>query len=317
MNNINFVNDCVIIGSGPAGYTAAIYAARAGLNPLLYTGIQPGGQLTTTTEVENFPGYQNGITGPKMMLDLQKQAERFGTKIFYEVVNKVIFSFDYGGIHKMYISNDKNVLSKSVIIATGASPKYLGLEVEEKFKGKGISTCAICDGFFYKNNPVVVIGGGDTAIEESIFLSKFCSKVTILVRKGFFKASKVMVDRVMNHPKIEVLFYYELQDIKGNNVIEKVVIINNQTQELNEIIATGVFIAIGNIPNTSIFNQIKKDELGYVITEKESTKTNVPGVFAAGDVEDKIYKQAITAAGRGCMAALDAERYLSLYCEKV
>lgn len=312
--NINFINYCVIIGSGPAGYTAAIYAARAGLNPLLYTGMQPGGQLTTTTEVENFPGYKDGITGPKMMIDLQKQAERFGTKIFYEVINQVVFSFNHGETHTIYLSNNKIILSKSIIIATGASPKYLGLEVEKKYLGKGVSTCAICDGFFYKNNPVIVIGGGDTAIEEAIYLSKFCSKVTILVRKGFFKASKTMIDRVINNPKIKVLFYHELKDIEGNNLIEKVVVINNQTQKLNKIIAHGVFIAIGHIPNTSIFHDIKKDELGYLITDKSSTKTNIPGIFAAGDVEDKVYRQAITAAARGCMAALDAERYLSLYC---
>lgn len=313
MNNINSIQNCVIIGSGPAGYTAAIYASRAGLNPYLYTGIQPGGQLTTTTEVENFPGYKDGITGPKMMIDLQEQAKRFGTIICYNTIKKVTFNFENKRIHKIYIDNDEIIFAKSVIISTGASPKYLGLKFEDKFRGKGLSTCAICDGFFYKNNPVVVVGGGDTAIEEAIFLSKLCSQVTILVRKGFFKASKFMVDKIMNYSNIKVLFYHELQDIKGNSIVEKVVIINNQTKETNEIVVSGVFIAIGNIPNTSIFDQIHKDELGYLITDKISTKTNIEGVFAAGDVEDKIYKQAITAAGRGCMAALDAERYLSLH----
>lgn len=309
----NFVNHCVIIGSGPAGYTAAIYAARSGLNPVLYTGLQPGGQLTTTSVVENFPGYKNGISGPEMMIDLQKQAERFGTKIFYKVINQIDFSFNSGEVHKIYLSNNETVLSKSIIIATGASPKYLGLKIEEKYLGKGISTCAICDGFFYKDQPVVVIGGGDTAIEEAVYLSKICTKVTLLVRKGFFKASKLMVNRLLSYQNIETLFHYELKDIEGDNLIEKVVIINNKTKKLKTIIANGVFIAIGHIPNTSNFNNIKKDKIGYLITDKDSTKTNIPGVFAAGDVEDKVYRQAITAAGRGCMAALDAERYLSLY----
>lgn len=304
------IHDCIILGSGPAGYTAAIYASRADLKPIVYTGLNPGGQLTTTTEVENFPGYKEGITGPEMMIDLQKQAERFGTKVIYNTINRVEFSSEIGGTHKLY-SSDKEILTRSVIISTGASAKYLGLEIEEKYRGRGISSCATCDGFFYKNRAVVVVGAGDTAAEEAIYLSKLCSKVTILIRKGCFRASKTMVNRIMNISNIEVLFYYELKNIKGDKFIETVVAVNNQTQKEINIIAEGVFIAIGHQPNTSIFHQVEKDDAGYLMTEKKSTKTNLPGIFAAGDVQDKRYRQAITAAGSGCMAALDAERYLS------
>lgn len=303
---------CVIIGSGPSGYTAAIYAARADLKPELYTGLQAGGQLTTTTEVDNFPGYPQGITGPQMMMDLQKQAERFDTKIHYDTITKVEFATEKGGIHKLW-AGDKEILAKSVIISTGATAKYLGLEDEKKYAGGGVSACATCDGFFYKGQKVVVVGGGDTAAEEATYLSKLCSNVTLLVRKDEFRASKAMVHRVMNTPNIEVKFNHELIGIEGeNNLVERAVIINNKTQETSKIDAMGIFIAIGHQPNTELFKgQITLDENGYIATEKGSSRTNLPGVFAAGDVQDHIYRQAITAAGSGCMAAIDAERYLA------
>lgn len=307
----NIVHSCVIMGAGPAGYTAAIYAGRANLKPILYTGMQPGGQLTTTTEVENFPGYKDGISGPIMMQDFHKQAERFGCLVIYESITKVNFSSRIGGVHKLYTSKHE-IFSKSVIISTGASAKYLGLKAEKKYLGSGVSACATCDGFFYKNKNVIVVGGGDTAVEEAIYLSKLCSKVIILVRKGNFKASKMMRDRVLNNAKIEVLFNYELKDIKGEKgIVTNVIIVNNKTKKDTYIQVDGVFIAIGHIPNTSIFNQLEKDDFGYLITETGSTKTKIPGIFAAGDVQDRVYRQAITASGSGCMAALDAERYLS------
>lgn len=307
----NNILDCVIVGSGPAGYTAAIYAARADLKPVLYTGLQAGGQLTTTTEVENFPGYPDGITGPEMMADLQKQAERFGTKIHYETISKVEFSTEKGGIHKLW-AGDKEILAKTVIISTGATAKYLGLDDEKKYSGGGVSACATCDGFFYRGKEVIVVGAGDTATEEATYLANICSKVTMLVRKDYFRASKAMVNRVEKTPNIEVKFNHELIAIKGeNNLVEKAVVINNKTQEISEIPVLGIFIAIGHQPNTEIFKgQITLDENGYIITEAKSTKTNLPGVFAAGDVQDHIYRQAITAAGSGCMAAIDAEKYL-------
>lgn len=304
--------DCVIVGSGPSGFTAAIYAARADLKPELYTGLEPGGQLTTTTEVDNFPGYPAGITGPEMMMDLQKQAERFDTKVHYEMITKAEFSKEVGGIHKLYAGN-KEVLAKSVIISTGATAKYLGLDDEKKYNGGGVSACATCDGFFYRGKDVVVVGAGDTAAEEATYLAKLVNKVTMLVRKGEFRASKAMIHRVENTSNIEVKFYHELIGIEGeNNLVERAVVINNRTQEKSTVDVHGIFIAIGHKPNTDIFaGQIDLDENGYIATEKGSTRTNLPGVFAAGDVQDHIYRQAITAAGSGCMAAMDAEKYLA------
>ncbi len=306
------IQDCVIIGSGPSGFTAAIYAARADLKPQLYTGLEPGGQLTTTTEVDNFPGYPDGITGPEMMMQLQKQAERFDTKVHYEMITKVEFSNEVGGIHKLWAGN-KEILAKTVIISTGATAKYLGLDDEKKYSGGGVSACATCDGFFYKGKDVVVVGGGDTAAEEATYLAKLTNKVTMLVRKDEFRASKAMVHRVMNTPNVEVKFHHELIGIEGeNSLVERAVVINNQTQETSKIDVHGIFIAIGHKPNTEIFkDQLTTDENGYLVTEKGSTRTNLPGVFAAGDVQDHIYRQAITAAGSGCMAAMDAEKYLA------
>ena len=308
----NNILDCVIVGSGPSGYTAAIYAARADLKPELYTGLEPGGQLTTTTEVENFPGYPNGITGPEMMMDLQKQAERFETKVHYEMITKVEFSKEVGGVHKLW-AGEKEILAKTVIISTGATAKYLGLEDEKKYSGGGVSACATCDGFFYRGKDVIVVGAGDTAAEEATYLSKLCNKVTMLVRKDHFRASKAMIHKVNNTPNIEVKFNHELIAIEGeNSLVERAVVINNQTQETSKIDVHGIFIAIGHKPNTDVFaGQIALDENGYIITEGKSSKTNLPGVFATGDVQDHIYRQAITAAGSGCMAAIDAERYLS------
>lgn len=304
--------DCVIVGSGPSGFTAAIYAARADLKPELYTGLEPGGQLTTTTEVDNFPGYPDGVTGPQMMMDLQKQAERFDTKVHYELITKVEFSREVGGIHKLWAGN-KEILAKSVIISTGATAKYLGLDDEKKYSGGGVSACATCDGFFYKGKDVVVVGAGDTAAEEATYLAKLTNKVTMLVRKHEFRASKAMVHRVENTPNIEVKFNHELIAIEGENfLVEKAVVINNQTQETSKIDVHGIFIAIGHKPNTDIFaGQIDLDENGYIKTIPGSSLTNLPGVFAAGDVQDHIYRQAITAAGSGCMAAMDAEKYLA------
>jgi thioredoxin reductase (NADPH) len=304
--------DCVIVGSGPSGFTAAIYAARADLKPYLYTGLEPGGQLTTTTEVDNFPGYPAGITGPEMMMDLQKQAERFDTKVLYEMITKAEFSNEVGGIHKLYAGN-KEIFAKTVIISTGATAKYLGLDDEKKYNGGGVSACATCDGFFYRGKDVVVVGAGDTAAEEATYLAKLVNKVTMLVRKGEFRASKAMIHRVENTQNIEVKFHHELIGIEGeNNLVERAVVVNNQTQEISTIDVHGIFIAIGHKPNTDIFvGQIDLDENGYIATEKGSTRTNLPGVFAAGDVQDHIYRQAITAAGSGCMAAMDAEKYLA------
>ncbi len=306
------IQDCIIIGSGPSGFTAAIYAARADLKPQLYTGLEPGGQLTTTTEVDNFPGYPDGITGPQMMMDLQKQAERFDTKVHYEMITKVEFATEVGGIHKLWAGN-KELFAKTVIISTGATAKYLGLDDEKKYSGGGVSACATCDGFFYKGKDVIVVGAGDTAAEEATYLAKLTNKVTMLVRKNEFRASKAMVHRVENTPNIEVKFFHELIAIEGENgLVERAVVINNQTQETSKIDVHGIFIAIGHKPNTEIFiDQITTDENGYIKTIPGSTKTNLPGVFAAGDVQDHIYRQAITAAGSGCMAAMDAEKYLA------
>ncbi|MGZ5264507.1 MAG: thioredoxin-disulfide reductase [Kaistella sp.] len=304
--------DCVIVGSGPSGFTAAIYAARADLKPELYTGLEPGGQLTTTTEVDNFPGYADGVTGPQMMMDLQKQAERFDTKVHYELITKAEFSKEEGGIHKLWAGN-KEIFAKSVIISTGATAKYLGLDDEKKYSGGGVSACATCDGFFYKGKDVVVVGAGDTAAEEATYLAKLTNKVTMLVRKDAFRASKAMIHRVENTPNIEVKFNHELIGIEGENaLVERAVVINNLTQETSKIDVHGIFIAIGHKPNTDIFaGQIDLDENGYIKTVPGSTRTNLSGVFAAGDVQDHIYRQAITAAGSGCMAAMDAEKYLA------
>ncbi len=301
----------LIIGSGPAGYTAAIYAARADLKPLLYTGMEPGGQLTTTTEVDNFPGYPEGVDGPSMMVQLQAQAERFGTEVRIGHINKVKFSEEKGGIHKAYVEGGDEIEAESIIISTGATAKYLGLPSEQRLRGGGVSACAVCDGFFYKGQEVAIVGGGDTAAEEATYLAKICSKVTMLVRKDKMRASKAMQHRVTNTPNIDLRYYSEIDEVLGDQVVEGLRIKNNQTGVKEEIAITGLFIAIGHKPNTEIFKgQLDMDEAGYLITDAKTTKTNLPGVFASGDVQDKEYRQAVTAAGTGCMAALDAERYL-------
>ena len=303
--------NCLIIGSGPAGYTAAIYAARANMNPVLYQGIQPGGQLTTTTDVENFPGYPDGVSGPEMMLELQKQAERFGTDIRNGWVTKV----DFTDKLKLWINDEHELECNSVIISTGASAKYLGLDSEKKYleSGGGVSACAVCDGFFYKNQEVVIVGGGDSACEEAHYLSKLCSKVTMLVRRDEFRASKIMQERVMKTENIEILFNTSTLEVKGDGqLVSSILTKNNITSEIKEIPATGFFVAIGHKPNTDIFKPyIDMDSTGYIINEPGSTKTNIEGVFVSGDAADHTYRQAITAAGTGCMAALDAERYLA------
>jgi thioredoxin reductase (NADPH) len=303
---------CLIIGSGPAGYTAAIYAARADLKPVLYTGMEPGGQLTTTTEVDNFPGYPEGIDGPTMMIQLQQQAERFGTEVRIGMVTAVEFSEKVGGIHKVTVDNATQIEAETVIISTGATAKYLGLPSEQKLRGGGVSACAVCDGFFYKGQEVAIVGAGDTAAEEATYLANLCSKVTMLVRKDYMRASKAMQHRVNNTKNLEVLYNTEVDEVLGDQVVEGLRMVNNQTGEKSEIDITGLFIAIGHKPNTDIFKgQLEMDETGYVITKGKSTKTNMPGVFASGDVQDNEYRQAVTAAGTGCMAALDAERYLA------
>lgn len=302
---------CLIIGSGPAGYTAAIYAARADIKPVMYTGMQMGGQLTTTTEVDNFPGYANGTDGTAMMNDLQKQAERFGTQVRFGMVTKVELSEEVGGIHKIEVDGATQLEAETVIISTGATAKYLGLESEQRLIGGGVSACATCDGFFYKNQDVIVVGAGDTAAEEATYLANICKKVTMLVRKDYMRASKAMQHRVNKTENIEVLYNTELDEVIGDNVVDGVRVVNNQSGEKHEISVTGVFIAIGHKPNSDLFKGVlDMDETGYLITKGKSTKTNLPGVFAAGDIQDKEYRQAVTAAGTGCMAALDAERYL-------
>ncbi len=303
---------CLIIGSGPAGYTAAIYAARADLKPVMYTGMEPGGQLTTTTEVDNYPGYPEGIDGTAMMENFKKQAERFDTEVRFGLATDVDFSDVVGGTHKVTIDGSKIIEAETVIITTGATAKYLGLESEERLKGGGVSACATCDGFFYKGQDVIVVGAGDTAAEEATFLAKLCKKVTMLVRRDEMRASKAMQHRVKNTENLEVLFNTELDEVLGDSVVEGVRVVNNKTGEKHEISVTGVFIAIGHKPNTELFKGIlDMDEMGYLLTQGKSSKTNKPGVFAAGDVQDKEYRQAVTAAGTGCMAALDAERYLA------
>lgn len=304
---------CLIIGSGPAGYTAAIYAARADMKPVMYQGLQPGGQLTTTNEVENFPGYPDGVTGPEMMIQLQNQAERFETDVRPGFIDKVDFT---GPIHKCWADDGTEIHAKTVIISTGASAKYLGIPSEQKYleMGGGVSACAVCDGFFYKGQETVIVGAGDSACEEAHYLSKLCTKVTMLVRRNEFRASKIMEDRVKKTKNIEILFNTETQEVLGDeNGVTGARVINNKTQEVSEIPCTGFFLAIGHKPNTDIFKEfIHTDEVGYIKYEQPGTsKTNVPGVFVAGDAADKTYRQAVTAAGTGCIAALDAERYLS------
>ena len=302
----------LIIGSGPAGYTAAIYAARADLKPVLYTGLEPGGQLTTTTDVDNFPGYPDGIQGPKMMVELQQQAERFGTDVRVGMATSVKFSSKKGGFHIVTIDDKKEIHAKTVIISTGASAKYLGIPSEQRLRGGGVSACAVCDGFFYKGQEVAIVGGGDTAAEEATYLSKICSKVTMLVRKDYMRASKAMQHRVRASKNIDLRFNTEIDEVLGEQLVEGLRIINNISGEKEEIKISGLFIAIGHKPNTDIFSgQLDKDSEGYLITNGKSTKTNIHGVFASGDVQDKEYRQAVTAAGTGCMAALDAERYLA------
>lgn len=299
---------CLIIGSGPAGYTAAIYAARANLKPVLYQGIQPGGQLTITTEVENYPGYADGVQGPEMMIDFEKQAKRMGADIRYGLATKVDFS---GHPHKVWIDEEKLIEADAVIISTGASAKWLGLPSEEKYNGFGVSACAVCDGFFFKGRDVAIVGAGDTAAEEALYLSKLCTNVHMLIRKDEMRASKVMQDRVFNTPNIKIHFNTETEEILGEKTVNAVKVRNNQTQEVSEIPVGGFFVAIGHQPNSDIFKGfLDMDETGYIQTIPGTSKTNIEGVFAAGDVQDKIYRQAVTAAGSGCMAALDAERYL-------
>jgi len=301
---------CLIIGSGPAGYTAAIYASRAGLKPVLYQGIQPGGQLTITTEVENYPGYPEGIQGPEMMVNFEKQAARMGADIRYGIATKVDFT---GPIHKVEIDEEKWIAAHSIIISTGASAKWLGLESEQRLNGFGVSACAVCDGFFFKGKVVAIVGAGDTAAEEALYLSKICSKVHMIVRRDEMRASKVMQERVKSNPAIEIHWNSETEEIIGQNKVEAVRLLNTKTGEKEEFAISAFFVAIGHSPNSSIFKDwISMDETGYITTIPGTSKTNIEGVFAAGDVQDKTYRQAVTAAGSGCMAALDAERYLSV-----
>lgn len=300
---------CLIIGSGPAGYTAAIYASRAGLNPVLYQGIQPGGQLTITTEVENYPGYPEGIQGPEMMVHFENQAKRMGADIRYGLATKVDFS---ARPHRVQIDEEKWIEADAVIISTGASAKWLGLESEQRLNGYGVSACAVCDGFFFKGNEVAIVGAGDTAAEEAMYLSKICSQVHMIVRRGEMRASKVMQERAINTPNIKIYWNSETDEILGDKKVEGVRIKNNQTGNTEEIPVSAFFVAIGHQPNSEIFKEyITMDDAGYIKTIPGTSKTNVEGVFAAGDVQDKVYRQAVTAAGSGCMAALDTERYLS------
>jgi len=302
---------CLIIGSGPAGYTAAIYAARANLKPILYTGQQPGGQLTTTSDVENYPGYPEGITGPEMMAEFQKQAERFGTEVRMEMIEKVDFT---GPVHKVWSESGKEIHADAIIISTGASAKYLGLESEKRLadSGGGVSACAVCDGFFYRGKEVAVVGGGDTAAEEASYLSKLCSKVHLIVRRDEMRASKIMQERVEKTANIEIHWNSETEEVLGKEFVEGVRIRNNKTNETKVLPIEGFFVAIGHKPNTDIFKGwLDMDETGYLITKPGTTYTNIEGVFASGDAQDHVYRQAVTAAGTGCMAALDAERYLA------
>ena len=300
---------CLIIGSGPAGYSAAIYAARANVHPIMYQGLQPGGQLTITTEVENYPGYKDGVQGPEMMLDFEKQAKRMGTDVRYGIATKVDFS---GHPKKVQIDDEKWIEADAVIISTGASAKWLGIPSEERLNGNGVSACAVCDGFFFKGKEAAIVGAGDTAAEEAIYLSKICTTVHMIVRKAEMKASAIMAQRVKDTPNIIIYWNSETDEILGDKKVEAVRIKNNQTQEMTVIPVSAFFVAIGHHPNSEIFKAfLDVDEAGYILTEPGTTKTNVEGIFASGDVQDKIYRQAVTAAGSGCMAALDAERYLS------
>jgi len=303
---------CLIVGSGPAGYTAAIYAARANLNPVLIEGLQPGGQLTTTTEVDNFPGYADGVTGPAMMADLKKQAERFGTDCRWGLISSVDFS-EYP--YKLIVDEKKVIVAETVILATGATAKYLGFPTEEKYMGSGVSACATCDGFFYRGMDVAVVGGGDTAAEEATYLAGLCKKVYLIVRKNYLRASKAMQDRVARTENIEVLYEHNTKELYGEGVVQGAKLIKRmgEADEVEvDIKIDGYFVAIGHTPNSKIFSKhVKTDEQGYVLTEPDTTKTNVPGIFAAGDLKDPHYRQAITSAGSGCMAAMDAERFLA------
>ena len=301
--------ECLIIGSGPAGYTAAIYAARADLKPVMYTGMVPGGQLTQTTDVENFPGYPDGIMGPEMMEDFRKQAERFGTQVRYGLVTQVDFNAQP---HRVVVDEQKTILADTVIISTGASAKWLGLESETRLNGRGVSACAVCDGFFFRGQEVAIVGAGDTACEEASYLANICSKVYMIIRRDEMRASQIMQNRVKNNPKIEILWNTETQEILGDQEVTGMRIINSKTNEISEIPISGFFVAIGHQPNTEIFkNFISMDAAGYIQTIPGTSKTNVAGVFACGDAQDNVYRQAVTAAGTGCMAALDAERYLA------
>ncbi len=310
MSNENGVLNTVIIGSGPAGYTAAIYASRANLSPVLYTGEEPGGQLMITTDVENYPGYADGILGPQMMEDFKKQAERFGTDVRYSVINKVDFS---GPIHKIWSDSGDEIEAHTVIISTGASAKWLGMESEKKYMNEGVSACAVCDGFFFKGQEVAIVGAGDTAAEEATYLSKLCPMVHMFIRRDEMRASKIMQDRVLKTENIKVYWNTETDEILGDESgVTGVRILNNKTGEKTDISVKGFFVAIGHKPNTDIFKDwLDMDESGYLITKADSSKTNVDGVFASGDAQDHVYRQAVTAAGTGCMAALDAERYLA------
>jgi thioredoxin reductase (NADPH) len=309
MSNDPEIIRCLIIGSGPAGYTAAIYAARANLHPVMYTGLQPGGQLMNTTEVENYPGYPQGVLGPQMMEDFKKQAERFGTVIHFGTATKVDFSVSP---KKVWIDGEKLVQSHSVIIATGAEAKWLGLPSEQRLNGSGVSACAVCDGFFYRNAEVAIVGAGDTACEEALYLSKLCTTVHMIVRRDQMRASKIMQQRVKNTSNIKIYWNCETDEILGENAVEAVRIRNNQTGETFHIPIKGFFVAIGHKPNSDIFKEyLPTDAQGYIITENGTPKTSIPGVFACGDVQDKVYRQAVTAAGSGCMAALESERWLS------
>ncbi|MFD2571810.1 thioredoxin-disulfide reductase [Spirosoma soli] len=299
---------CLIIGSGPAGYTAAIYASRANMKPVLYQGAQPGGQLTITTEVDNFPGYPDGVNGPQMMQDLENQARRFGTDVRYGMVTSVDFS---GFPHRAVVDDKHEITADSVIISTGASAKWLGLPSEMRLNGRGVSACAVCDGFFFRGQDVAIVGAGDTAAEEASYLANLCRKVYMLVRRDEMRASRFMQQRVKTAPNIEILYNTETEEVLGDEEVSGVRVKNTVTGEESVLDVTGFFVAIGHKPNTDIFRDyLDLDENGYILTEKGSTRTNIPGVFACGDAQDNIYRQAITAAGTGCMAALDAERYL-------
>lgn len=302
-------HNVIIVGSGPAGYTAAIYAARANMNPIMYMGLEPGGQLMQTTDVENYPGYADGVMGPQMMNDFKAQAERFGTDIRYGMVTKVDFS---KRPFTLTIDEEKAIQAETVILATGASAKWLGIESEQRLNGRGVSACAVCDGFFYRGKDVAIVGAGDTAAEEALYLSKLCKQVHMFVRRDEMRASKIMQDRVLKTPNIKIYWNTETDEVLGKEEVEGVRIVNNKTNEKQEISIQGFFVAIGHKPNSDVFKQyLETDEVGYVITKAKSTQTNVEGVYACGDLQDSLYRQAVTAAGTGCMAALEAERFLT------